>query len=213
MSDSSSDERLTESDAGSSLDSVRSYNDPAERAEQSFVSACGDTKRRLVIHAYRYYHLQQGRTRRSVSGSSGRLLHDTVGLDFDAYRQRVESDLPQDVRDNISFLLRLLEASWDVQLPYNDMVLVRGLGGENDPDKASVLQRFQHLFYRASIELGYMDSQARLLVEVLSRATRYMLYRSATEFLTRSLPPECRDHLLHWISEVRQQNQTRSGRR
>ena len=208
MSDSCSDVHdLTGPDTSSSLDSIHSYNDPAERAEQSFVFACGDARKRLIIHAYRNYHLQQGRTRRSVSGSSGRLLHDTIGLDFDAYRQRVEADLPQDVRENISFLLRLLDASWSVQLPHNDLVLVRGLGGTDDPDKASVLQRFQHLFY------SYMDSQARLLVEVLSKETRYMLYRSATEFLTGSLPPEYRDQLLQWISEVRRQNQTRSGGR
>ena len=118
MSDSCSDVHdLTGSESSTSLESLRSYNDPAEQAEQSFSFACGDARKRLIIQAYRNFHLQQGRTRRSVSGSSGRLLHDTTGLDFDAYRQRVEADLPQEVRGNIAFLLRLLDASWSVQLP------------------------------------------------------------------------------------------------
>ena len=57
-----------------------------ERAEQSFSFACGDARRRLVIQAYRNFHMQQGRTRRSVSGSSGRLLQE----------RRVWTSLPTD---------------------------------------------------------------------------------------------------------------------
>ena len=210
MSDTGSDmPGLTESDEDSSSESVRSYNDPEEQAEQSFHFACGDAKRRLVIQAFRNFHMQQGRTRRSVSGSSGRLLYDTVGLDFSVYRERVEADLPLEVRGNIDFLLRLLETHWPVQLPPNDLVFVRGLGGSDDPDKAAVQQRFQYLFFRAATELGCMESQARLLNEVLCKATKYMLYKSSTEFLVRSLPQEYRDQLLQWIADVRFQNRAR----
>ena len=74
----------------------------------------------------------------------------------------------------------------------------------------SVLQRFQHLMYRAATDLGYMDVQARLIVDVLSRQTKYQLYKPTLEFLTRSLPQECRDQLLQWISTVRLQNRTRT---
>ena len=211
MSDSCSDVHdLTGSESSSSYESLRSYNDPAEQAEQSFAFACGDAKKRLLIQAYRNYHLQQGRTRRSVSGSSGRLLHDTTGLDFDTYKQRVEADLPPEVRGNIDFLLRLLDASWRVPLPHNDQVFVRGLGGADDPNKASVVQKFQHLQYRAAAELGCLDAQARLLAEVLCKETKYMLYKPATEFLTRGLPPEYRDQLLRWIADVRLHNRART---
>ena len=208
MSDSCSDVHdITGSESSTSVESLRSYNDPAEEAEQSFLFACDDARKRLIIQAYRIYHLQQGRTRRSVSGSSGRLLHDTVGMDFHTYKQRIEADLPPEVRGNIDFLLHLLDTSWSAPLPHNDQVFLRGLGGADDPDKTSVLQKFQHFLHRAATELGYHETQARLLADVLSRETKYMLYKPATEFLTRSLPPEYRDQLLRWIADIRLHNQ------
>ena len=142
MSDSCSDVDDLTGSAESSSGSPISHSDPAEQAEQSFSFACNDVKWRVIIHVYRDRRLQQGRTRRSVSGSSGRLLHDTTGLDFEAYRQRVETDLPLEVRESIESFLLMLTTIWSVQLPLNDQQLVRGLGGADDSDQASALQRF-----------------------------------------------------------------------
>ena len=200
---------LTDS-AESSSGSLVSHSNPEEHAEQSFLSTCVDAKRRIIIQAYRDYHLQQGRTRRSVSGSSGRLLHDTYGLDFETYRRRIETDLPLEVHDRIESIFLMLTGIWAVQLPLNDQQLVRGLGGEEDPDQASVLQQFQILFNRAATERGQPALRARSLTDVLCRETKHMLYRPATEFLIRTLPPEYRDQLLQWVAEVRLQKRART---
>ena len=127
---------LTDS-AESSSGSLVSHSNPEEHAEQSFLSTCDEAERRVIIQAYRDHHLQQGRTKRSVSGSSGRLLHDSRGLDFEAYRRRIETDLPLEIRDRIESFLLMLTAVWALQLPPNDQQLVRGLDGAEDPDPAS----------------------------------------------------------------------------
>ena len=180
---------LTDS-AESSSGSIETHSDPKDRAEESFASTCVDAKRKVIIQAYRDYHLQQGRTRRSVSGSSGRLLHDTYGLDFETYRMRIETYLPMEVRDRIESSLNMLTSTWAAPLPLNDQQFVRGLGGAEDPDQASILQQFQLLFHRAATAQGQPAMHARSLTDVLRRQTKYMLYRSATEFLIRTLPPD-----------------------
>ena len=106
---------LTDS-AESSSGSIESHNNPADRAEESFASACEDAKRKVVIQAYRDYHLLQGRTRRSVSGSSGRLLHDTYGLDLETYRMRIEANLPMEIQDRIASSLSASVALCDMSL-------------------------------------------------------------------------------------------------
>ena len=196
---------LTASDDSSSEES-ESFSDPEERAEESFRSTCDGARRKVIIHTYRAHHLQQGRTRRSVSGSSGRLLHELEGADYATFKQRVEADLPRAVCARIASSLQFLNDNWDAPLLPNDHRFIRELGGAEDPNKVSILQQFQILFQRAATASGLSSQQVTILAEVMRRQIKYTLYRASAEFLTRTLPQEYRDQLLQWISESKLRN-------
>ena len=96
--------------------------------------------------------LAQGRSRRSVSGSSSRFLHDHGDAEYARVRDRLGQELPLHTCRQIDTLVNSLDRMWLVLPTPNDREFIRQLGNADDPSKASTLQRFQMLLHTAATE-------------------------------------------------------------
>ena len=170
-------------------------------SEKEFTDRCEHIRRNTAIRIYREFHLEQGRTRRSVSGSSGRILHELDA--YAAVRARVGQELPPQLCRQLDALVNFLDRMWSTPHAPNDQEFVRRLGNAEDPNKASVLQRFQVLFHTAATQRRIPVEQARTMEEIISKEVQHTLYRAVVEFMVRSLPGEYRRQLLEWISECK----------
>ena len=171
--------------------------------EQIFVRRCWLTKRNLAVAFFRENLQQRGRTPRSVSGSSGRLLHQLGDAPYHVFRTRVVSTLPPSSRRKLDAAIAFLERIWEDQLLQNDLDFVRAMGTAADPGLSSIQQRFQLFFHRAATDAGISSKHARMALEVIRCSSEYALYQPSVEFLVRSLPARQRRQLLEWIEAER----------
>ena len=165
-------------------------------------------KRQIVVRIYRDYHLAQGRSRGSVSGSSGRFLHHHGDSEYATVRDSLGQDLPTTICRHVDMLVNFLERVSAVPPTRNDLEFIRQLGRAEDPNTASMLQRFQLLLHAAATERRI---PARTLAEVISREVQHTLYQPASEFLVRTLPEEYRRQMLEWVAECKIQYRSRHG--
>ena len=171
--------------------------------ERDFVRRCEHVKRQVAVRMYREHLQSLGRSRRPVSGSSGRFLHEHGDDEYPRIRERLGQELPANTCRNIDMLVNYLERMWAVPLRPNDSEFLRQLGQASDPNKTTLLQQFQVLSRTASMERRIAESHTRMLAEVISREVQHTLYQPATEFLVRTLPEEYRRQMLEWISDLR----------
>ena len=108
-----------------------------------FESRARRVLRDIVFSCYREHALEQGRSRRSVSGSTGRLLHDLSDSAIHVVRDRLEQDLPLSCKNSITRTHDLLQRMWNVPLPANDSTYLQSMGEACDPSSSEVLQQFQ----------------------------------------------------------------------
>ena len=144
-----------------------------------------------------------GRTPRSVSGSSGRLLRQLGDAPYNVFRARVVTTLTPAARRRLDEAVAFLEQLWDEQLLPNDRTLVRALGTAADPGLSSIQQRFQLFFQGAATDFGISSSHARKILEVVRCSSEYALYQPSVEFLVRTLPARQRRMLLEWLEAER----------
>ena len=146
--------------------------------------------RNIVFHYYRTHELGQGRSRRSVSGSTGRLLRDLHDADISAVRSRLEQNLPVAIKNCVTRSHDLLQRFWQVPLPDNDREYLRSMGEQCDPSCSEVLQQFQRLFHAAAMERRFTSQQVQTVSDVMSKEAGHMLYLPKVYLLVKSLPTE-----------------------
>ena len=133
-----SDTSDTESDSesGSLVLPARDQN----AMEEIFVSKCARVRESAVFAFYRQALLATGRSRRSVSGSSGRLIGQLAGSELRVICQRLDSEMPPEMCDKLSAVLQYLEQTWRTDFLDNDKSFIRALGDADDPNKSELCQ-------------------------------------------------------------------------
>ena len=197
----SSVESDSSSDDSTSYGSILGAADSAK--EDIFVRRCWLVRRNLAVEFFKEALQRRGRTSRSVSGSSGRLLRQLGDAPYNVFRTRVVSTLTPASRRRLDAAVAFLEQAWGEQLLPNDQEFVRALGTAADPGLSSIQQRFQLFFHRAATDSGISSSHARMVLEVIRCSSEYALCQPSVEFLVRSLPARQRRLLLEWLEAAR----------
>ena len=171
--------------------------------EDIFIRRCWLVRRNLAVEFFKEQLERLGRTPRSVSGSSGRLLRQLGDAPSNVFRARVVTTLTPAARRRLDEAVAFLEQLWDEQLLPNDQTLIRALGTAADPGLSSIQQRFQLFFHRAATDFGISSSHARKILEVIRCSSEYASYQPSVEFLVRTLPARQRRMLLEWLEAER----------
>ena len=194
----------SDSETGSLVLPVRDQN----AMEEIFVDKCTRVKQSVVFAFYRQALFATGRSKRSVSGSSGRLLSQLSGAELGVICRRLDPEMPREVCDKLTEFLEYLDQTWRTDFLDNDKTVIRALGNADDPNKSELCQQFQRRFCQAARRRGFQGSEIQCVSDVFIRATKYGLYVEAAELLARSLPGTGRNVFLEWISEAKAQRRS-----
>ena len=202
-----SSEPESDSEAGSLVLPVRDPN----AMEEIFADKCTRVRESVVFAFYRQALFASGRSRRSVSGSSGRLIGQLSGKELSVIRRRLDSEMPREFCDKLTVFLEYLDQIWRADFLDNDKTFIRALGSLEDPNKSELCQQFQRRFCQAARRRGFQDREIQWVSDVFARIVKYGLYVEAAELLARSLPGTDRNVFIEWISEARAQKRSQSS--